>query len=143
MHIRSRAAAALGLLLAVLTARAEPPVVLDPLTTEGRSPELRLPAAALDLPALLLALPGVQLRRGGGLGAYAEASLRGGSARQARVLLDGVPLLTPGGAALNLSLPMTQDVRDRFSHFVAAMGGAEKDHSGLYLELKARNGLQT
>lgn len=117
MHIRSRAAAALGLLLAVLTARAEPPVVLDPLTTEGRSPELRLPAAALDLPALLLALPGVQLRRGGGLGAYAEASLRGGSARQARVLLDGVPLLTPGGAALNLSLLPAP-----------ALGGAQVDH---------------
>lgn len=44
-------------------------------------------------------------------------------------------------AALNLSLPMTQDVRDRFSHFVSDMDGADQDHSGLYLELKKRNGM--
>lgn len=44
-------------------------------------------------------------------------------------------------AGLGLTLPATQSVRDRFQHFSDAMGGAEKDHSGLYLELKARNGL--
>jgi 2-hydroxy-3-oxopropionate reductase len=43
--------------------------------------------------------------------------------------------------ALNLSLPMTQDVRDRFAHFVDHMDGADQDHSGLYLELRARNGM--
>lgn len=46
-------------------------------------------------------------------------------------------------AAVNLSLPLTQDVRDRFAHFVSKMDGADKDHSGLYLELKARNGMAT
>ena len=46
-------------------------------------------------------------------------------------------------AELGLQLPITQHVRDRFDHFVHHMDGAEKDHSGLYLELKARNGLQT
>jgi 2-hydroxy-3-oxopropionate reductase len=46
-------------------------------------------------------------------------------------------------AGLNLTLPATETVRDRFQHFSDAMGGAEKDHSGLYLELKARNGLTT
>ena len=44
-------------------------------------------------------------------------------------------------AALNLQLPATQSVRDRFQYFIDEMDGAEKDHSGLYLELKARNGL--
>ena len=44
-------------------------------------------------------------------------------------------------ASLDLELPATQSVRDRFQHFIDAMDGAEKDHSGLYLELKARNGL--
>lgn len=44
-------------------------------------------------------------------------------------------------AAVNLALPMTQDVRDRFAHFVTEMDGADQDHSGLYLELKARNGM--
>ena len=46
-------------------------------------------------------------------------------------------------AAVNLSLPLTQDVRDRFAHFVENMDGADQDHSGLYLELKARNGMLT
>ncbi|WP_227270008.1 NAD(P)-dependent oxidoreductase [Roseobacter weihaiensis] len=46
-------------------------------------------------------------------------------------------------AGMGLTLPATQTVRDRFQHFSDAMGGAEKDHSGLYLELKARNGLPT
>jgi 2-hydroxy-3-oxopropionate reductase len=46
-------------------------------------------------------------------------------------------------AALGLELPATKAVRDRFQHFIEAMNGAEKDHSGLYLELKARNGLLT
>lgn len=46
-------------------------------------------------------------------------------------------------AAVNLSLPLTQDVRDRFDHFVSNMDGADQDHSGLYLELKARNGMAT
>ncbi len=46
-------------------------------------------------------------------------------------------------AAANLSLPLTQDVRDRFAHFVENMDGADQDHSGLYLELKARNGMLT
>ncbi|MFK7870021.1 MAG: NAD(P)-dependent oxidoreductase [Roseobacter sp.] len=46
-------------------------------------------------------------------------------------------------ANLGLNLPATEAVRDRFQHFIDAMEGAEKDHSGLYLELKARNGLTT
>jgi hypothetical protein len=45
--------------------------------------------------------------------------------------------------ALGLSLPSTQSVRDRFAYFVSEMEGADLDHSGLYLELKARNGLDT
>ena len=44
-------------------------------------------------------------------------------------------------ASLGLALPSTQAIRDRFAHFVTEMEGADLDHSGLYLELKARNGL--
>lgn len=43
-------------------------------------------------------------------------------------------------AHLGLTLPMTRDVLDRFVHFVDHMGGADRDHSGLYLELLDRNG---
>lgn len=45
--------------------------------------------------------------------------------------------------AADLKLPMTQGVRDRFAHFVEHMDGADKDHSGLYLELRAQNGMDT
>jgi 2-hydroxy-3-oxopropionate reductase len=44
-------------------------------------------------------------------------------------------------ATLGLKLPSTQAVRDRFAHFIENMDGADLDHSGLYLELKARNGV--
>lgn len=40
-----------------------------------------------------------------------------------------------------LTLPATIAVRDRFAHFVEEMDGADLDHAGLYLELKARNNL--
>ena len=43
--------------------------------------------------------------------------------------------------ALGLKLPATQAVRDRFAYFCEELGGADLDHSGLYLELKHRNGL--
>lgn len=43
--------------------------------------------------------------------------------------------------SLGLALPSTQQTRDRFAHFSHNMGGAERDHSGLFLELMARNGL--
>lgn len=44
-------------------------------------------------------------------------------------------------SAVGLQLPSTQAVRDRFAHFVNDLDGADLDHSGLYLELKNRNGL--
>ncbi|MEP4197755.1 MAG: NAD(P)-dependent oxidoreductase [Aliishimia sp.] len=44
-------------------------------------------------------------------------------------------------AGVGLKLPSTQAVRDRFTYFVEDMGGADLDHSGLYLELKKHNGM--
>lgn len=44
-------------------------------------------------------------------------------------------------AGLDLSLPSTQAVRDRFAYLIDEMDGADLDHSALYLELKKRNGL--
>ena len=44
-------------------------------------------------------------------------------------------------ADLNLKLPATQSVRDRFQHLIDEMDGADLDHSALFLELKAQNGL--
>lgn len=43
--------------------------------------------------------------------------------------------------ALGLELPATEQVRERFAYFCDQMNGADRDHSGLYLELRARNNL--
>jgi len=100
--------------LATLPARAQEPVALPPVVVVGQSVELqesgvviRLPVeplAASDLPELLSTLPGVQVRSAGGIGSYSEASLRGSSGRQVRILLDGLPLDSGGGEATSLSL---------------------------------------
>ncbi|MEM6897457.1 MAG: NAD(P)-dependent oxidoreductase [Pseudomonadota bacterium] len=44
-------------------------------------------------------------------------------------------------AGAGLALPVVQHVRDRFDHFVHDMDGGDQDHSGLFLELLAQNGL--
>lgn len=100
---------------------------------------------------------------GGADPAALRAALKGGFADSTILQQHGERMTTgnfvPGGlskfqlkdldnvlaeaASVNLSLPMTQGVRDRFAHFVNEMDGADQDHSGLYLELKARNGMAT
>ncbi|WP_298968379.1 NAD(P)-dependent oxidoreductase [uncultured Roseobacter sp.] len=99
--------------------------------------------------------------QGGANPAAVRAALKGGFADSVILQQHGERMTTgnfePGGltkfqvkdlnntldeaAALGLTLPATESVRDRFQHFIDAMDGGEKDHSGLYLELKARNGL--
>src|SRR5207248_10835261 len=52
--------------------------------------------------------PGVTVHALGGPGQAATLSLRGASADQSKVLLDGIPLQGPGGGAIDLStLPAT------------------------------------
>lgn len=97
---------------------------------------------------------------GGADPAALRAALKGGFADSVILQQHGERMTTgnfaPGGlskfqlkdldntlreaAALGLALPSTQAVRDRFAHFVEDMGGADLDHSGLYLELKSQNG---
>ncbi len=50
-------------------------------------------------------------------------------------------LLTEAGT-LGLELPVSQHTRDRFAGFCEDMGGGDLDHSGLFLELLQRNGLE-
>lgn len=108
----------LGVLLTPESLRAqemgEPATRLDPIEVSGARAELegsgvvlRVPVDPLmvsDLAQLLATLPGVQVRSSGGLGSYSEASLRGSSGRQVRLLLDGLPLDVGGGEATSLSL---------------------------------------
>ncbi|WP_299685127.1 NAD(P)-dependent oxidoreductase [uncultured Tateyamaria sp.] len=101
--------------------------------------------------------------KGGANPAALRAALKGGFADSTILQQHGERMTTgnfePGGlskfqlkdlnnvlgeaASLNLTLPMVEDVRDRFAHFVDKMDGADKDHSGLYLELCQRNGLSS
>lgn len=43
---------------------------------------------------------------------------------------------------LSLDLPLTKDIRERFNTLVEELDGGDLDHSALYLELLARNGLK-
>ncbi len=99
------------------------------------------------------------LQRGGADPAAVRDALKGGFADSTILQQHGTRMtegdFEPGGLSkfqlkdldnllnesrgLGLSLPVAEQVRDRFDHFVHQMGGADKDHSGLYLELLARN----
>ena len=57
-----------------------------------------------DLPAVLDELPSVRISRLGGLGSYATASIRGSTADQVLVTLDGIPLNSADGGPVDLSL---------------------------------------
>ena len=45
-------------------------------------------------------------------------------------------------SSLGLHLPLSEEIRNRFAYFCSEMEGAGKDHSGLYLELRRRNGME-
>ncbi len=59
--------------------------------------------ASADVAGALGSVPGVHVQRLGGLGDYSAVTVRGSSARQVEVFVDGVPLNPHGGAAVNLS----------------------------------------
>ena len=65
-------------------------------------------SASADVAAVVDSASGTVVRRLGGLGDYASVSIRGSSARQVQVFLDGVPLNPDGSQAVNLSeLPLS------------------------------------
>lgn len=100
------------------------------------------------------------LDRGGADPAAVRAALKGGFADSTILQQHGARMMrgdfAPGGLSklqlkdldnvlneaglLGLTLPEVQAVRDRFHSFVHQMDGADQDHSGLYLELLARQG---
>ncbi|MEN0062765.1 MAG: TonB-dependent receptor [Myxococcota bacterium] len=102
-----------GLWLATyaVTASAEEPVQITvtakrdsgppPGTTEVRVDDVARPADGLE--DVLATVPGVRVRRLGGLGAFAGVSLRGTAFRQSLVRLDGIPLNPDGVEAVDLS----------------------------------------
>lgn len=100
------------------------------------------------------------LERGGADPAAVRAALKGGFADSTILQQHGARMsnrdFEPGGlsrlqlkdldnvlieaTSAGVTLPVTEDTRNRFAHFCDAMAGSEKDHSGLFLELLARNG---
>ena len=65
------------------------------------------PRARDDLGSLLLEVPGVNVTRRGGLGAFATLSLRGANPDEVRIYVDGIPLNQAVGGAVDLStLPL-------------------------------------
>ncbi len=103
------------------------------------------------------------VEQGGADPAAVRAALKGGFADSTILQQHGARMTNrdfePGGltklqikdlentldeaAGLGLVLPATKTVCDRFKYFSDALDGAEKDHAGLYLELRAQNGLPT
>lgn len=63
----------------------------------------RFAGEARSVAELLTAAPGVTIHSLGGPGQLSTLSLRGASADQSLVLLDGIPLKGPGGGAIDLS----------------------------------------
>ena len=77
----------------------------DPASTHAQVtivPVNTLPATA-DVATAVGRAPGVVVDRLGGLGDLAQVGIRGASARQVEVLLDGIPLNPEGGSAVDLS----------------------------------------
>ena len=109
------------------------PVLIDTLTVTAPRPERHLggPAtvtvvdldddgARTDLAELLEEVAGLQIRRYGGLGAPALPSVRGSTATQVTVLIDGVPVSDALTGQLDLStLPL-----DRFTRAEVFRGAA-------------------
>jgi len=82
--------------------------------------------ATPDLAELLSQVAGLQIRRWGGLGAPALPSLRGSSAGQIVVLVDGLPLSDAQDGAVDLStLPL-----DRYERVEIYRGGAPARFGG-------------
>ena len=108
-------------MVAAAAARAQEPGETIEVQGERRQGSPRAPAAAAtvvdmaqfggevrSVAEMLSTAPGVSIHALGGPGQTATLSLRGATADQSLVLLDGIPLQGPGGGALDLSrLPAT------------------------------------
>lgn len=115
---------------------AEEPVTVE---TEERLPEAsrRSPTAAVSvidvaayegtartLAEVLATVPGVNIQRFGGLGKLATVTVRGSTAEQVCVFLDGVPLHSARGAGVDLStIPL-----ERLARIEVARGSASAEY---------------
>lgn len=82
----------------------------DPVASASVLRPVDQPRAGADLSTLLTDVPGANLTRRGGLGAFATLSLRGSNPDEVRVYIDGVPLNQAAGGAVDLSTLPIGDV---------------------------------
>ncbi len=102
----------LGEVVVTAPAVREETAVRDPTASATVIDTRAAPATVTTLSEALSEAPGVQVRRFGGLGDFATASIRGSSAGQVQVYLDGVPLSRADTEVVNLAdLPL--DVVER------------------------------
>jgi iron complex outermembrane receptor protein len=88
-------------------------VLLEEITGHvSRIPRRAFASRTTDLGRVLATQAGVQVRRSGGLGSFSTATLRGASAQQVQVLLDGLPLNGAYGGLANLGEIALGQVRD-------------------------------
>ncbi|ANM30309.1 hypothetical protein ABI59_13090 [Acidobacteria bacterium Mor1] len=118
---------------------ARPSGVRESVRVEGETPETEdvaafvttldardLAAQGADLSDLLRQVPGARVRDYGGLGQYATVSLRGSTAEQVTVLVDGVPQNRALGGPVNLAAIPASDIAE-----VTVFRGFGPAHLGL------------
>lgn len=81
----------------------EEATVLDQLGSHIQKEVNESTAKNADIGDILQQVPSTFIRRLGGLGAFSTVSIRGSSARQSTIYLEGIPLNPEGIAAINLS----------------------------------------
>lgn len=89
-------------------------------------------SASTGIADVIQSISGLQIRQIGGIGSYSSASLRGSSARQVLVFLDGMLLNTAAGAAIDLNSISLSDIEaievyrgfTPFEFSAASIGGA-------------------
>ena len=92
-----------------------PNLALDESTGRGQGPAYRMSASDYDNRMVTLAdvmhdMPAIQLRRSGGQGSFSSLSVRGSSARQVLVYLDGMLLNDPFSGSLDTGLVSVHDI---------------------------------
>jgi iron complex outermembrane receptor protein len=103
--------------------RAEAPG--DPTAAATIVDATRFAGEAKGVAELVATAPGVAVNDYGGLGHLSTVSIRGASAQQVKVLLDGIPLAGPGGGVVDLS-----SIPRAWIDHVEIVRGAEGAHYG-------------
>lgn len=93
-----------------------------------------------DLTSLLNTVSGVTVQRTGGLGAYSTVQIRGSGANQVQIFLDGVPLNTANGGAVDIGKIPLGSLQEIIVHKSSAPLQLIGSNAGGIIELWSRPG---